>query len=910
MKFLLLLTLMIPMLGDDVLTPCNASNGPITDRHPLAGAVFAEPTTPRPTAGQPYTDPCFGSRITIVSDEPGYGVEVYFQPAFSRDSAFFYAHKESNYYIFAIDPANGTLRKNPDGSVWRYHVNWSQLVGVANPYTLSMCPINSFAWSRSEDATAYITACGPHMLKLSINKATLEVALSTDRTPLTSDWVDPWTKKSIPVYIDLSRYVSFVPATYFPSTALYPTVGSQYGKDTIAFNYTAAATNGSIYKNVQAMLVVSLHDNRILVGTGHDINVPMRINYPGLPAYKVIGFRMDKSAKVLLTDVCSDVNGVVYCSSGHGYWTDIQTLAGYWAPMGQVPSQSLLSVSTSNLHNLGHEDLGVGVIAGPAKGMSLGSVIPGVGSTEFARPHWIRYQRNYLGSYGNLAASDVLTPDGHDVGLLVSTYSLDSNSVEGCPSRACPWANELFLVNVLGERFVRLGHTRSLIFGGADYWEYPRASISPNGKWVVFTTNWGTPGSMKGSTFAGTNSYMALLAVPNDWKTLIAMPSASAPAVTLRPNAVTYWGWPIVANGVDVATPKGSSELRLISRPPWIRASLGGACGRDICIDVDAFWDSSTRIGKIKFELLPSGAVGEVSVVQYGGGSVPTPPVIYPDAVSVPKTGKSVPFTLRATDGHSFEVLSRPDWITVSGVSQCSSELCGNLTVLPNAGVERRSDVSLVMIPSGRQARISVSQDGAVGSVTPVSLNLPPAGGTSYVTINSPSPNGIAGVLVTSLPGWIQVSWEGSCGDKGRICVSVASNGGAQRRDDVQLETRPAGTRITIPVTQAGTAASFTAIASSSAISTRVGAVASFPILITPLGFSGPVTVSLAPPIPSNVTCEASTAMVGPSAPVTISLPCRASGPSGGIPFRLSAMARSGALLKSVTPVLQMTVMP
>lgn len=64
--------------------------------------------------------------------------------------------------------------------------------------------------------------------------------------------------------------------------------------------------------------------------------------------------------------------------------------------------------------------------------------------------------------------------------------------VDPCPWRA--WDEELLLIYPMSGVVERHAHHRSVVIneqGGFDYWATPRANISCDGKWALFTSNWG-----------------------------------------------------------------------------------------------------------------------------------------------------------------------------------------------------------------------------------------------------------------------------------------------------------------------------------------------------------------------------------------------------------------------------------
>lgn len=80
------------------------------------------------------------------------------------------------------------------------------------------------------------------------------------------------------------------------------------------------------------------------------------------------------------------------------------------------------------------------------------------------------------------------------------------------PWRACD--DEILAVNVDTGAIRRLGHHHSQVAdtaGNDDYWSEPKSQVSPDGKWILFTTNWRR---LLGTTADGPRQDVCVLAMP------------------------------------------------------------------------------------------------------------------------------------------------------------------------------------------------------------------------------------------------------------------------------------------------------------------------------------------------------------------------------------------------------------
>ena len=79
----------------------------------------------------------------------------------------------------------------------------------------------------------------------------------------------------------------------------------------------------------------------------------------------------------------------------------------------------------------------------------------------------------------------------HDLAdpFISATYR---HRADPCPWRA--WDEEILRINCMSGVVERHAHHRSSVIteaGGFDYWATPRANLSCDGKWAIFTSNWG-----------------------------------------------------------------------------------------------------------------------------------------------------------------------------------------------------------------------------------------------------------------------------------------------------------------------------------------------------------------------------------------------------------------------------------
>jgi len=130
----------------------------------------------------------------------------------------------------------------------------------------------------------------------------------------------------------------------------------------------------------------------------------------------------------------------------------------------------------------GHSDNGMGMVVG-ADNWNNGHTF-----RTLANPHThyevVSYANDWtLGDHVSMLAND-------ESWVLISTYVTNTLPSSGI------FADEIYQVTTDGSKSVRrLCHTHSDILlqsGGGAYWSSPRANISRNGKYAVFTSNWGS----------------------------------------------------------------------------------------------------------------------------------------------------------------------------------------------------------------------------------------------------------------------------------------------------------------------------------------------------------------------------------------------------------------------------------
>jgi len=125
----------------------------------------------------------------------------------------------------------------------------------------------------------------------------------------------------------------------------------------------------------------------------------------------------------------------------------------------------------------GHKDVGKGTVIGEDNWNN------GVTFRQLAMPHQFI---NVLSSGSDWSQGrHISTLADDEAWMLVSAYVVPAN-----PPASGPFHNEIFLVSTDGQQRVRrICHHHSVL---RDYWDSPRADISRDGRFAVFTSNWGS----------------------------------------------------------------------------------------------------------------------------------------------------------------------------------------------------------------------------------------------------------------------------------------------------------------------------------------------------------------------------------------------------------------------------------
>ncbi|MBK9313239.1 MAG: hypothetical protein IPM55_03155 [Acidobacteria bacterium] len=169
--------------------------------------------------------------------------------------------------------------------------------------------------------------------------------------------------------------------------------------------------------------------------------------------------QIDKTGRYLLVKTGQSGNGIV-----EGQVLDLAT--------GSIEDL----IDNEPDFNPGHSDMGRGFVIGHDnhRNRSL--------RRELATPHDFTPVFEWLNDWSQGYHISLLASD--ESWMLISTYDGGSHKQPG------PFHNEIFQVATDGSKRVRrLAHHQSVI---RDYWDTPRANISRDGRFIVFTSNWRT----------------------------------------------------------------------------------------------------------------------------------------------------------------------------------------------------------------------------------------------------------------------------------------------------------------------------------------------------------------------------------------------------------------------------------
>lgn len=139
-------------------------------------------------------------------------------------------------------------------------------------------------------------------------------------------------------------------------------------------------------------------------------------------------------------------------------------------------------------HSPGHSDSGNSLICGDAN--QLGKITcrsftnPTAFTEVFDNSSYINYHVSMKNQNG-------------DDWFLISTFGeedVDGETLPNTPANEPKYLTELVLIKTDGTRFRRFLHTHAKWKAG-EYWSQPRANISRTGRWIVFSSTWGTDAS-------------------------------------------------------------------------------------------------------------------------------------------------------------------------------------------------------------------------------------------------------------------------------------------------------------------------------------------------------------------------------------------------------------------------------
>jgi len=532
----LLLTFQFSMLGQncpaDLEWPVSSQAGPgttnvnavvvwptsletssiITDRHPNARATFVTPTTFPPALGGSICDPAFKTTVSRVTPT-GYSLIA---DSFSVGGGWLLTYGPGGGALaIAIDPSTGRAQL-VNGQVRQIPISYEMI--PMSPAGV-VCPVNGLFWSRKDEGVIYIVGCGTRIFKYNLalynaaNQSAGLVAGSNARS------IAQWPSCAVgicrqgPVFLNLDDLfgahaqngnIGFVTVT--PSN------------DDVTF--TGFLTRGEGYKNTRGVFSYRPWNNSLWysVGPVRTPDVPFlatgKLNGVAIDK-RVIGAQTDRTGRYFNLAVCGDASyNLGGCSSSDTYIHDLNTV-----PQGAT----IVSANPVALDQLSHGALSNGLRVG-ANGITQALAIQYLEGTPekklLALPNLI----NPTGWWGSYTDAGVINgPSGLALAAVHSTYSYETyggvySVLASCPVRHCLYGNELILFNTSGTRFLRVAHNQSRIqdYSGSAYWDLPRVSLSPDGKYAAFVSNWGTP-----STATAVKSAVYTVRIPPSWRMLL-----------------------------------------------------------------------------------------------------------------------------------------------------------------------------------------------------------------------------------------------------------------------------------------------------------------------------------------------------------------------------------------------------
>jgi hypothetical protein len=202
-----------------------------------------------------------------------------------------------------------------------------------------------------------------------------------------------------------------------------------------------------------------------------------------------------------------------------------------------------------------------------------------------------------------------------------------------------------------------------------------------------------------------------------------------------------------------------------VSSAPWLTITSGGSGSESgsVAFSVEANTSTTARSATLTI-------AGQVFAVTQAGAAA-CAYAISPATRSIAKTGGTGSFTVTTTSGCAWAASSSVSWISVTGTASGSGSGIVTYSVAASTATTQRTGTITV----GGQT-FTVTQAAAVSctyTVTPLSLAMPAAGGSAYVTITAA--DGCAWSSFTSTS-WITLTGTTSDSGTGALNFTIAPN--------------------------------------------------------------------------------------------------------------------------------------
>ncbi|MCU0798008.1 MAG: hypothetical protein MUF31_18975 [Akkermansiaceae bacterium] len=500
----------------------------VNDRHPNARTALLTPTTFAPSLGTTICDPVLNTSITRITPN-GYSLT---SDSFSAGGG----------WILAVGPSGSLVAFAMDAATGRPQLAGGRNRMVPISYELlpqspggTICPLSSAFWSKTEEGVIYIVGCGTRLFKynLALYNASAPMAGlmagSSSRSIARFPTCPPGMCRQGPVFLNFDDLFG---AQANNGNLASLTMGVSEGDTT----FSGFLTRGEGYKNVGGIVVFRPWNNSQWSSVAASSSVPLlasgrfngnRINQ------RLIGVQTDRSGRYLTLATCADPGLNLYgCGSSNSFLVDLNLVS---------PTSQLAAVNPNGVDQLSHGAVGNGLRIG-SNGSTQHLAVSYFSGTIEKKLLSLPDLANPSGWWGSYTDTGFINgASGYPLASVHSTYSYETisgsrNQYGSCPARFCLYGNELILFNALGTRFIRLAQNQSRIQEYTlSYWDLPRASLSRDGRFVIFVSNWGTP-----STATDVRSAIYMARVPAAWRMLLDDTiTVNTSATSMPPGAYT-----------------------------------------------------------------------------------------------------------------------------------------------------------------------------------------------------------------------------------------------------------------------------------------------------------------------------------------------------------------------------------